>query len=126
MLRPRVPAYRDHNPSGQAVLTFAGRDHYLGTFGSPAVTRSMAASSGKHRIDQQSAAPCLTVDDPIARYWIPADNYYQPTGNRPTSSTTFATINRRVCKIKRVFKWGGLRGAPARPVVRVLGDRPPL
>jgi hypothetical protein len=31
----RTPSYRLHKPSGQAVVTFSGKDHYLGRFGSP-------------------------------------------------------------------------------------------
>ena len=30
----RVPSYRKHKPSGQAVVTLSGRDHYLGPHGS--------------------------------------------------------------------------------------------
>lgn len=30
---PRVPSYRLHKPSGQAVVTLSGRDHYLGVHG---------------------------------------------------------------------------------------------
>jgi hypothetical protein len=26
----RIPSYREHKPSGQAVVTLNGRDHYLG------------------------------------------------------------------------------------------------
>src|SRR4051812_11846043 len=33
--RPRVPSYRLHKPSGQAVVTIAGRDVYLGKHGTP-------------------------------------------------------------------------------------------
>jgi integrase len=32
---PRVPSYRLHKASGQAVVTLEGRDRYLGKFGSP-------------------------------------------------------------------------------------------
>ena len=32
----RLPSYRLHRPSGQAVVTLDGRDHYLGRHGSPA------------------------------------------------------------------------------------------
>jgi hypothetical protein len=32
----RIPSYRRHRPSGQAVATFGGRDFYLGAFGSKA------------------------------------------------------------------------------------------
>ena len=30
-----TPSYRLHKPSGQAVVTLSGKDHYLGRFGSP-------------------------------------------------------------------------------------------
>lgn len=33
--RPRVPSYRLHKASGQAVVTLSGKDHYLGPHGSP-------------------------------------------------------------------------------------------
>ncbi len=33
--RPRVPSYRLHKASGQAVVTLSGKDHYLGAFDSP-------------------------------------------------------------------------------------------
>ena len=32
----RVPSYRLHKPSGQAVVTLDGRDFYLGAYGTPA------------------------------------------------------------------------------------------
>jgi hypothetical protein len=31
----QLPTYRLHKPSGQAVVTLDGRDHYLGTHASP-------------------------------------------------------------------------------------------
>jgi hypothetical protein len=33
--RPRVPSYRLHKASGQAVVTLDGKDHYLGKHGTP-------------------------------------------------------------------------------------------
>ncbi len=33
---PRVPSYRRHKPSGQAVVTLNGRDIYLGNWGTKA------------------------------------------------------------------------------------------
>jgi hypothetical protein len=30
-----IPSYRLHKPSGRAVVTLSGRDHYLGAHGSP-------------------------------------------------------------------------------------------
>jgi integrase len=34
MKRVRVPSYRHHKPTNQAVVTLSGRDHYLGSYGS--------------------------------------------------------------------------------------------
>ena len=31
--KPRVPSYREHKPSGRAVVTLDGKDHYLGEYG---------------------------------------------------------------------------------------------
>lgn len=36
MSRQRVPSYRHHKPSGQAVVTLDGRDFYLGPWNSKA------------------------------------------------------------------------------------------
>ena len=33
---PRVPNYRRHKPTGQAVVTLSGKDIYLGKYGSAA------------------------------------------------------------------------------------------
>ena len=35
-LNGRIPAYRRHKASGQAVVTLDGRDHYRGPYGTPA------------------------------------------------------------------------------------------
>ena len=32
---PRIPSLRHHKPSGRAVVTIAGKDHYVGRYGSP-------------------------------------------------------------------------------------------
>jgi hypothetical protein len=31
----RIPSYRLHKPTGQAVVTLSGKDQYLGRHGSP-------------------------------------------------------------------------------------------
>jgi hypothetical protein len=43
---PRVPSYRRHTPSGQAVVTLNGRDSYLGDGTPRPVVTSMIGSSG--------------------------------------------------------------------------------
>jgi integrase len=88
--RRRVPSYRLHSPSGQAVVTLSGKDRYLGVHGSEesraeydrlvgewlAVGRCVEA--------KPEAAPALTVNDLLLAYWEFADGYYRKDG-RPTS-----------------------------------------
>lgn len=70
----RIPSYRRHRPSGQAVTTFGGRDFYLGAFGSKAskaeyrrrLAEWLAAGSPTYTAPEPSA---LTVNDLILRYW---------------------------------------------------------
>jgi len=38
--RPRVPTYRLHRATGQAVVTLDGRDHYLGVYDSEEIART--------------------------------------------------------------------------------------
>ena len=66
---PRVPNYRRHKPTGQAVVTLNGKDHYLGrwntaasryeyqrllgewlTGGCPSSTETDARTSGRARV----------------------------------------------------------------------------
>jgi hypothetical protein len=77
---PVVPSYRHHKPSGQAVVTVAGHDCYLGAFGTPASHRAYQRMIRQwlatgHCRPSESAA--LTIDDLIARFWVHAETYYQ-------------------------------------------------
>jgi hypothetical protein len=84
MPRPKkVPAYRQHKPSGQAVVTVAGCDVYLGPFGSPkshrAYQRVLKHWSATGQAPDKTP-PALTIDDLMARYWSFADSYYRRAG----------------------------------------------
>ncbi|MBS0196993.1 MAG: hypothetical protein JSR77_09560 [Planctomycetes bacterium] len=77
----RIPKYRHHKASGQAVVTLAGKDVYLGVYGSKAsksayqrhigefMTRGGVAATGKPN-------ESLTVADLILRYWKYAGTAY--------------------------------------------------
>jgi integrase len=89
-LTKAVPKYRKHRASGQAVVTIAGRDHYLGPHGTKAsrieydrvVTEWLA--NGRHPITTPEDTPTLMVGELLARYWKFAKVYYrkdkQPSG----------------------------------------------
>ncbi len=84
--RRGVPSYRLHRPSGQAVVTLAGKDRYLGPHGS---TESRAEydrliaewlAAGRRAEPAPEAAPSLTVNELLLAYWEFADGYYRKDG----------------------------------------------
>lgn len=151
-----VPGYRLHKRSGQAVVTIAGRDHYLGAYDSAAsreaYNRLIAQwfASGRsaaafHARQDTAALPTgPSVAQVIAAFWTHAQTYYRDKDGNPTSEIenlrnelrllrrlygstpaaefdtraleacrsemirqgiTRKSINRRVNRIRYVFKW---------------------
>ncbi|HOW70911.1 MAG TPA: recombinase XerD, partial [Phycisphaerae bacterium] len=83
------PSYRLHKPSGQAVLTLDGEDHYLGKYGT-AESRAeydrllaLWLVNGRRLPQPGGSSPDLTVDELIVAYWEFARRYYVKNG-RPT------------------------------------------
>jgi len=85
---PPVPSYRKHKPSGQAVVTLDGKDHYLGLHGSTASRQEYDRLVGEW-LAAGRALPKpesdLTVAELAVRYWRFADRYYRKDG-QPTGS----------------------------------------
>jgi len=92
----RVPSYRRHKPSGQAVVTINGRDIYLGRWNTKASRAEYDRLIGEWLASGRCLAPddrnSLTVSELALRYWKLAKQYYRrngwPTGTaenlRPT------------------------------------------
>ncbi|HWE36751.1 MAG TPA: site-specific integrase [Isosphaeraceae bacterium] len=80
---PRPPSYRLHRPSGQAVVTLSGKDHYLGKHGSPesreAYDRLVAEwlSRGRRPPAGPATAAGPTVNEVILAYCRFAESYYR-------------------------------------------------
>lgn len=95
----RIPSYRRHRPSGQAVATFGGRDFYLGAFGSKAskaeyrrrLAEWLAAGSPTYTAPEPSA---LTVNDLILRYWKHVKDYYRPETREGTIAPTLRRLRK--------------------------------
>lgn len=146
----QFPSYRLHRPSGQAVVTLSGQDHYLGPHGTKAskieydrVIAEWLANGRLPAITPPSKTSSLTVSEVILRYLVYAKSHYQRDGHptrelenirdalRPlrrlygrTLASQFGprglktvrqamidarlartTINFRVSKIRRTFRW---------------------
>ena len=53
----RVPKYRRHRASGQAVVTLSGRDHYLGPYGCPESCSRYTEAVGRWLANGRQAMP---------------------------------------------------------------------
>ena len=152
-LTQKLPSYRLHKASGQAVVTLNGRDHYLGPHDSEeskeAFRRVMQEwlSRGKHQQPPhytEATSGDTTTNELVVAFWDHAESYYvkdgKPTGEiqalkyslRPLVELYGCTpvnefgprrlkavrqrmidqnlarklINKRVVRIRHVFKWG--------------------
>ena len=75
----QVPSYRLHRQSGQAIVTFSGRDVLLGAHGTRAsrekytrLIHEWEAAGRRLPVDQQAA----TVSMVVAAYWQHCQTYY--------------------------------------------------
>lgn len=91
-LNERLPKYRRHRRSGQAVVTINGRDHYLGPHGSnTSITeydRLIAEwlAAGRQAVVQTPPpAQELSVNALILAYFEYVEKYYLHRDGRPTS-----------------------------------------
>jgi hypothetical protein len=95
----RPPAYRLHKARNLAVVTLAGKDHYLGPYGSPesheAYARLIADwHAGGRRLPAAQAGPAqptspplpsqLTVNELILAFWEHAKKHYRHADGTPT------------------------------------------
>lgn len=156
----KLPSYRLHKPSGQAVVTLrqsdgSRRDVYLGPYQSPdsrreygRIVAELATAAAAGQATRPSGAPLFTIDEPILAFWNHTQQHYR----RPDGSQTYELseyrqtfkplrklygqtraaefgplaltavreamialgwcrqlVNRRVGRVRRVFKWGVAR-----------------
>lgn len=90
----KIPTYRLHKPTGQAVVRLDGRDHYLGKHDSPAsqekYRRAIAEwlSTGARpptRAASAEVAPARPkVNELVLAYWRHAESYYRKPDGTPT------------------------------------------
>src|SRR5687767_701797 len=98
MTHSRIPSYRLHKATGQAVVVFRGHSVYLGKFGTPesrtkydrVIARYLADRADPDRAPESPAQPIttalhadLSVAELVLRYWRHAKSYYTKHG-RPT------------------------------------------
>jgi hypothetical protein len=80
-----TPKYRHHRASGQAVVTIAGRDHYLGPWRSKASKIEYDRLIGEWLAAGRPSSGLVTADDLtvtelLLRYWRFAQQHYRKDG----------------------------------------------
>jgi integrase len=86
----RVPSYRRHKPTEQAVVTLAGRDIYLGRWNTVASRHEYDRLIGEwlaagRRLPRSTTSSDTTIVELAAEYWRFAQGYYRKNGE-PTRS----------------------------------------
>lgn len=96
----RIPSYRKHKASGQAVVTMDGRDRYLGRHGT-----AVSKAAYNLLVAEWLAAGCqvprenstITMNEIILGYWRHAEDYYR------TSPGEMERIKQAVRPLKELY-----------------------
>jgi hypothetical protein len=84
---PRVPSYRRHEPTGQAVVTLEGHDIYLGQWNTATSRIEYDRLIGEwlaagRRLPHVADSQDTTIIELGAAYWRFAQGYYRKDGQR--------------------------------------------
>lgn len=86
-LTASAPKYRKHRASKFAVVTLAGKDHYIGPYGSKANKVEYDRLVGELLAAGRPAAPVsqphvITVSEIAVAFWRHAKRFYRKQANR--------------------------------------------
>jgi integrase len=90
-LNGRLPHYRLHRASGQAIVTLNGHDHYLGPHGSQtsidAYDQLVAEwlTAGRRAVQSEQSQSAPTIDHIILAFWQHAQVHYRRRNGTATS-----------------------------------------
>lgn len=111
-LSKKLPSYRKHRASGQAVVTLAGKDHYLGPHGTRAskaeydrLVREHVATGGAPADKRDE----LTVVELLAAFYKHAREYYGPDSSEPANYSTLIKRIRTAYGKTLVAEFGPVR-----------------
>lgn len=102
---PKVPAYRLHKATGQAVVTLGGRDVYLGKHGTPESQQQYhrAVAEWLAGVQRHREAAGVAVAELVEKHLDWSETYYAKNG-RPTSEVVNIAV---ACRIV-VQLYGGM------------------
>ncbi|TWU57681.1 tyrosine-type recombinase/integrase [Rubripirellula reticaptiva] len=105
ILTSASPKYRKHKASGQAVVTIAGKDHYLGKYGSKPSRMLYDRLVGEWLASGRQPPPvdplALTITELIARYWKHAKAFYRRADG--TSTETAENMRKTLRTLRQAY-----------------------
>ncbi len=119
----RIPMYRLHRPTGQAVVRLEGRDHYLGSHGTPEsrkrydrliaewLTRSTSPPATGDQFST-AASPAATIDEVVLAFWTHAETHYRDPQGSPTAE--LGNLRDAIRPLRRLY--GGTKAAEFGPL----------
>jgi hypothetical protein len=125
MSKKRVPSYRLHKPSGQAVVTLGGKDFYPGRWNSEASVQEYNRLSGKwmangRRLVTPEPTPERTIVELLAAYLTHANGYCVKDGKR-TGEVGLIKLSQRLVRQSYEPRWP--RTSASSPSRRFSSDR---
>ena len=101
-----LPKYRRHKPSGQAVVTLAGKDFYLGPYNTKAskteydrlIAEWLAAG---RRAPTASIEESVCVDEVLLAFWEFAQGWYVKNGEPTNEIDAYRIVIRDVNCLSR-------------------------
>lgn len=92
-----TPKYRLHRGSGQAVVTIAGRDHYLGPWKSRGSIVEYDRLIGEWLAAGRPSMPSapqaeITITEVIAKFWVYAKEHYRKHGRETGTAENYKPV----------------------------------
>jgi len=103
-LTKSLPKYRKHKASGQAIVTLATIDHYLGPYGTQTSRKEYDRLVAEWQLNGRRLLPQtvaeFTINELLAAYWRFAKDYYTKDG---TPTAEIAAINGAFSVLRRLY-----------------------
>jgi hypothetical protein len=107
----RLPTYRKHKASGQAIVTLSGHDHYLGPYGTKTSKANYDRLCGEYLTSGGvvEASDEIAIVQLLAAFWKHAQEHYGKDSTEPHNYSTLIKRLRKAYGNTLVCEFGPMR-----------------